>query len=192
LLVASFIESSGPFDIVAGKPLPVAWSGAAQSSVRLRAIALRSRLYYRMDSERPGSPGVFEWPTDLLVSLQMHANEIGLVAWMEQRVGGQQQDIYVPLRLGNRSGTPSRQYVLTIVPGSEMSEVYVTVAQVNADGRDSRKIKDAEPLKLSYYPAERPFTVRLPALDQPGLYRLELGATLSRGGSVTKSLFFYH
>src|SRR5262249_4010591 len=65
LLVASFIESSGPFDIVAGKPLPVAWSGAAQSSVRLRAIALRSRLYYRMDSERPGSPGVFEWPTDL-------------------------------------------------------------------------------------------------------------------------------
>jgi hypothetical protein len=192
LLVASFTEAADRVDIVERQPLRVAWSGTAQLPVRLRAVALRRRLYYRMDATRPASPGVFEWPTDLLVSLQIRPQEIGVVGWTEQRVGGKTEDVYVPLRLGTRRVGATGRYVVVIIPGTELSEVYVTLTEVDSEGRDSKTVKHAEPLKYQYYPAERALRVPLPALDRPSLYRLELGAALSRGGSVTRSLFFYH
>ena len=34
--------------------------------------------------------------------------------------------------------------------------------------------------------------VLLPVLERAGLYRVQLGATLSRGGSVTRTLFLQH
>ena len=81
---------------------------------------------------------------------------------------------------------------MIVVPGNELSELYVTLAQVGPDGRNVRVLTSDEPLRYGYYPAETRIRVPLPALDRPGLYRLQLGATLRRGGSTTRSLYFLH
>ena len=47
------------------KHVDLSWSPIA-GEVRLRAISLRSRTYYRMDSLRPAGSGSYRWPTGIL------------------------------------------------------------------------------------------------------------------------------
>jgi hypothetical protein len=190
LLIASFTEPIEPRAFAPGDRLRIAWPAAVAEPVRLRAVAFRRRLYYRMDSPGPLASHAFDWPTDILASLKLSGQDIGLVGLAERRIGARVEDVYVPLRVG--AGESRQPYVVLIVPGSELSEVYVSLAEVGADGRDVRAIKTDEPLRYGYYPAETRIRLPLGPLDRPGLYRLQLGATLRRGGSTTKSVFFYH
>jgi hypothetical protein len=192
LLVASLIEAAPSFAFAPGERLRLEWTAEGQPAVRLRAVALRRRLYYRMDAVRPAGSSTFEWPTDILASLKMSTQELGLVGWMERQVGPRLEDVYVPLRMGKGQIARSGRYVLLIVPGNELSEIYVTLAEVGPDGRDVAVIRRDERLGYGYYPAERSIRVQLPVLDRPAVYRLQLGAALSRGGSTTKTIFFYH
>jgi hypothetical protein len=192
LLLASFTEAFAPFEPAAGERLYVEWS-PPKSPVRIRAVALRRRLYYRMDTTRPPGSKLFEWPGDVLASLKMRSQEIGIVGWTDRVPGSAMEEVYVPLRVGKRSPVErTGRYVLLVVPGTELSEVFVTLSEVLADGREGAVIKRDEPLGYGFYPAERGIRISLPALQRSGLYRLQVGATLSRGGSVSRSLLFSH
>jgi hypothetical protein len=189
LLIASFTLPIDPGDLARSDRLHVEWPAAVSGPVRLRAVALRRRLYYRMDSQRPAGSNAFDWPTDVLASLKLRGEEIGVVGLTDQRIGTRTEEVYVPLRVGERRG--GGPYVVLVVPGTELAEFYVTLAEVGLDGRDVRALKTDEPLRYGYYPAET--RIRLPLqLDRPGLYRLQLGATIKRGGSTTRSVFFQH
>jgi hypothetical protein len=192
LLIASLTEPVDPFDFSPGQRVRVEWSAAGTPPLRLRAVALRRRLYYRMDAQRPAGATVFEWPTDILASLKMRVQELGLVGWIEQRVGERTEEVYVPLRVGQGPVTRTGRYVVLIVPGTELSELYLTLTEVGRDGRDASVLKQDEALRYGYYPAERSIRIPLPPLDRAAVYRLQLGATLSRGGSATKTVHFYH
>jgi hypothetical protein len=192
LLVASLTEPFEALQFTPGQRLRIEWSAEGSPAVRLRAVALRRRLYYRMDAQRPAGTSAFDWPSDILASLKMNAQELGLVGWIEQRVGTRTEAVYIPLRVGKSAVTRSGRYVALVVPGTELSELYLTLAEVGSDGRDGRVLKQDEALQYGYYPAERGISVRLPELGRAGLYRLQLGATLGRGGAVTRTVFFYH
>jgi hypothetical protein len=193
ILLASFTETIPAFELSAGERLHVEWSPPTKSAVRLRAVALRHRLYYRMDAVRPAGARVFEWPGDILASLRLRSQEIGIVGWTDPIRGTGTEEVYLPLRISGQNPIErTGRYVLLVVPGTELSEVFVTLSEVAPDGRDGAILRRDEPLKYGFYPAERSVRIPLPALPRAGLYRLRVGATLSRGGSATRNLLFYH
>lgn len=193
LLVASLTESVEDFALATGKPLLIEWTAPEGAEVRVRARALRHRLYYQMDTVRPPGSGSYIWPTALLSKFNLRKNELGWMAWTAHPVGKATQDVYVPLRVRQTGGSRSSSYQVTLVPGVELSEVFVSLAPVDKDGRISTYIKKDEPLKYSYYPADRPINIPLPPLGEPGIYNLEIKATRRAGGGASvPSLWFYH
>ena len=74
-----------PFEIASGERLQVAWSQPGEAAVRLRAVALQRRVYYRMDVVRDRAR-TFEWPADVLVSLGLQPRDVGVVGWVERPV----------------------------------------------------------------------------------------------------------
>jgi hypothetical protein len=193
LQVASFVETGTPFEIASGERLQVAWSQPVEAAIRLRAVALQRRVYYRMDVVRDRAR-TFEWPADVLVSLGLQPRDVGLVGWVERPLGGTVQEVYVPLRLG-KAAAPARtgRYVLRVVPAAELVELYVTLTSLDGSGRETRSIQRDVPLGYGFYPAERAVNISVPPLPGPGLYSIHLGATL-RGGTppANRTIVFYH
>ena len=193
LVVVSLTESVEDFDAATGKPLLVEWTAPEGAKVHIRARALRHRLYYQMDTVRPPGSKAYGWPVNLLSSFNLRKNELGLVAWAPYAVGSATRDVYMPLRVSLAKATRSPSYQLTVLPGVELSEVYFSVAPVGADGQVGSFLKKDEPLKYSYYPANRAVTIPLPALGAPGIYFVEIKAIRKAGGSTSAPpLWLYH
>ena len=193
LLVASLTESVEDFDSAGGKPLLIEWTPPEGAEVHLRANSLRHRLYYRMDAVRPPGSRSYTWPTNLLATFNLRRNELGLLAWTAHAVGGTTRDVYVPLRVRQGEGSRSSSYRLTVLPGVELSEIYFSIAPVGSDGRPGAFIKQDEPLKYGYYPADRAVSIPLPALPAPGIYRLEITAQRRSGGAASAApIWLYH
>ena len=193
LLVASFVESGTPFEISSGERLQVAWSQPGEAAVRLRAVALQRRVYYRMDVVRDRAR-TFEWPADIMVSMGLQPRDLGVVGWVERPVRGAVEEVYVPLRLG-KAAAPARtgRYVLRVVPTAELVELYVTLTTLDGSGRETRAIQRDVPLGYGFYPAERAVSITLPPLPEPGLYKIHLGGTLRREGPpANRTIVFYH
>ena len=70
---------------------------------------------------------------------------------------------------------------MLVIPGSELAEVYVTLARLDPAGNPSVWLRRGEALGYGYYPAERPIRIVLPLADAPGCYRLEVTANLRAG-----------
>jgi hypothetical protein len=196
MLIASFTASFSDFDVAVGEPLLVEWSmiPAASAPVRLRAYGLRPKLYYRMDTTRPPGPGRFTWPTSVLASLNVRPGDAGVVGWTERAVGPTKRNVYLPLRIRQRQASSSLggAYRVVLLPGRELTEVYVTIATVDDQGRRAKYLRKGVPLQLGYYPAGKGIVVPVTGLKEPGVYYLELAATLRSGGSAAVDLWFYH
>jgi hypothetical protein len=193
LLVASLTESVQDFDVANGKPLLIEWTAPAGAEVHVRARVLRHRLFYQMDTVRPPGSGSYTWPTALLAKFNLRKNELGWMAWAALPVGTATRDVYVPLRVRQAAGSRSSSYQVTLLPGVELSEVFISLAPVDREGRVGSFIKKDEPLKYSYYPADRPITIQLPELGEPGIYTLEIKAIRRSGGGASAPPFwFYH
>jgi hypothetical protein len=174
--------------------LQVQWAPSPDKlPVHVRAVSLRRPIYYRMDAVRAGDSGQYSWPlADVVARLNLKREELAMLGWMEQTVGERPCQVYVPLRLGASSDPASGQYVASIVPGVELSELFVTLATIGPDGREREYLKRDQALGYGFYPAERPIAVKLSGLAAAGLYRVRLGGQLRRGGSSSTSFVFYH
>jgi hypothetical protein len=115
-----------------------------------------------------------------------------MLGWVDQTIGDRTSHVYLPLRIGHSFEPAPGQYVASVVPGIELSELFVTLATIGTDGRDQHYLRRDEPLNYGFYPAERPISVKVSGLPAAGLYRLRLGALLRRGGSSTATFVFYH
>jgi hypothetical protein len=191
LTIASWTESFENYDLTSSKPLLIEWETPASERVHLRAQALRRRLYFRMDAIRAPDTKSFSWNSDLLAAIGIARPELGLIGSIRRSVSGTEQDIYLPLRITQKHGQPaSGAYQLIVIPGVELKELFITIAAVGGEGRTV--LKSGEPLGYGYYPAERPVEIPVSGLPKPGIYRLEIGATLRSGGASTAELWFYH
>lgn len=193
LSLVTFSAATPAFSLSGNDRLHLNWPQVPGNlPTRLRAVSLRRQVYYRMDAVRPAGADSFEWPADVLAKLNLQSTEVGLVGWVQKTVGEKPIDVYVPLRVGT-AGAPSKgHYVVQVVAGAELSEVFITLAALGQDGRDEKYVKRDEPLSYGFYPADRPISVALPGLTAAGLYRVRLGAVLKTGGSANKSFVFYH
>ena len=174
--------------------LQVRWGGTPDNlPLHVRAVSLRRPIYYRMDAVRRGESRQYDWPfAEVLGRLNLRHDELGILGWVEQTIGDRVSHVYVPLRLGVTSDPAPVQFVARVVPGVELSEVYVTLIALGPQGRELEYVKNDEPLNYGFYPAERAIPVKVTGLRGPGLYKLRLGARLRRGGSSTSTYVFYH
>lgn len=191
LLVASFTEFFEDFDPSSSGQLSVEWSPPAETPIHLRAYALREKLYYQMDAIVAAGKTAYLWPAGVLNALHLSKQDIGIVGFTEYRVGGENRILYVPLRIQQKNQKPTHGYQLVLLPGSELKEVFISLAQVGTDGLHSFLISD-RPLGKGYYPAERGILIEIPHLKTPGVYYLEIGATSRYGGPITQRMWFYH
>ena len=195
LVTASLTEAFEDYDLKAGKELVVAWQAPQKQPVHLRAQGLRPRLYYRMDTVRPPGSVSFQWPTAILAALDIPRQDIGVIGWMSYALGGVAREVSLPLRISQKGNIPqARTYRVVLWPGRELTEVFISLAPVKADGAVGTFLpnQDGRPLKYGYYPAERGIEFDLPAPETPGVYYLEIGATLRSGGVITIENWFYH
>lgn len=161
------------------------------SPIRIRAQGLRRRLYYRMDAIKSPDSDSFTWPTDIVSALGISRHDAGIVGLTEAYIDGSKRDIYLPLRVSqdDRSNRGSN-YSLTLLPGMEMREVFLTLT--GPSGSRPAKIKDGEAVGYGYYPADRPIEIAVSGLQGRGFYHLEIGATLRTGGASAIDFWFYH
>lgn len=193
LRVVSLTESVEDFDPATGKNLLVEWTTPGNVAVRLRAYALRQRLYYRMDTLRPAGSTTYDWPSNLLATFNLGRNEVGIVAWTTYWAGNTNHEVYIPLRIRQQAATiPSRSYQLVLLPSVELAEVFISLAPAGRDWNPGAFIMKDQPLKPGYYPAGLGITINIPKPKTPGVYYLEIGATLRANGSSTATVWFYH
>jgi hypothetical protein len=192
LLVASFTEFFEEFDPSSSDSLSVEWSSPAETPVHLRAYALREKLYYQMDAIIAAGKTGYLWPAGVLNALHLSRQDIGVVGYTEYRVGGENRTLYVPLRIRQKNKNTPHGYQLILLPGSELKEVFISLAQLGTDGQPHSFLVSDRPLGKGYYPAERGILVEIPRLKTPGVYYLEVGATSRYGGLITQRMWFYH
>jgi hypothetical protein len=193
LLVASLTEWFEDFDPAASGDLRVEWTAVGNAGIHLRAYALKHRLYYRMDSLRPGGSNSYIWQPSLLSTLKLAKKDLGVVAWTSHPLGKQQRDVYLPLRIKQRAEVGRAQgYQLVLLAGVELSELFLSLAPVKSDGDLGTFIKNAQKLGYGYYPAERGIPISITEVETPGIYYLRIGAELRAGGSSTTEIWFNH
>lgn len=193
LIVASLTNSFDDFDFTTDEELQIKWGLADSHRVYLRAQGLKRRLHYRMDTVRPSGTTAYKWPTNVLAALHLRRKDIGVIGWSWYTIKGEQQRVYVPLRVERQSKPRgSNTYQIVLLPGRELEEVFVSLAQLGADGHPGLFLVDGKALGYGYYPAGRGITVPIGNLQKTGVYYLELGAVLRGGGTDTVELFFYY
>lgn len=191
LTVASWTESFENYDLQSGRPLTLEWDAPNNTPVRLRAEGLRRRLYFRMDAAPSAGARSYSWDSALLAAIGIARPELAVIGSTHFPGAHAERQVYLPVRIGQKA-KPARTgaYSLVLVPGAEAKELYLTLAL--DDGRGRRPLKDGEPLGYGYYPAERPVEIPISGLPAPGIYRVEVGATLRNGMVSTAEFWFYH
>lgn len=187
LAIASLTSTFDRYDPDSVKSLHFAWPAAGDSGLRLRVRGIQPNLYYGMDALRPAGTTSYTWPAAILSSLKITQRDIGALAWTRRPIGGTARAVYLPLRISRAdSAAPAPGYRLVLFPGVKLQEVFVTLGLADGGGQftGDTLVKDREPQHQGYYPAERPIRIKLPALDPPGVYRLEVSATLPNGNPV--------
>jgi hypothetical protein len=194
LLVVSLTESFEQYDPALGKPLQMDWGRTpGNGGTRIRAQGIRRKLYYRMDAVRPAGETSFAWPSNVLASLSISKEDLGVLASTQYTVGDQLRDVYLPVRISQvNSNSHSPGYKLILLPGVELTKVYVSLALIGPDGRSKQFVKDGEKLEYGYYPAERGIEIPITGLKGKGTYYMEIGAGLRDGGTSTIELWFYN
>jgi hypothetical protein len=190
LKLVSFTESYEEFDATLNKPLLLDWTPPAGAPVHLRAQSLRTRLYYRMDSDRPAGSGSFSWPADVLAALQLRRPDLGVLAWTTRRIGNSDRTVLEPVRVRQRAPSTPGSYRFVVVPGVQVDEIFVSVASLKPNGDAGVYAIDKQPQLAGYYPAGRPTVIAFAPPSSAGVYRLELGATLTQGGTSALTTFF--
>lgn len=193
LIIASFTRRFATFDPDSTASLMLRWPVLDSGSVRLRAVTLRRRTYYRMDSEQPASAGEWEWPVTVLAGLGLEQPELGVIAWTRDMDGDTERDVLLPLGIDAGTAADSAaDYALIALPQVELVEVYVSISRMDADGSVIEWLRDEDPLGYGYYPADRPIEIAIAPPAQDGLYRVQLGAIIRSGGSLAAEFWFRH
>jgi hypothetical protein len=190
--LASLTESFEEYDLASGGDLVIEWTSPGAGVIHLRAHGLQRRLHYRMDTVRPSGSTSYRWPSTILAGLNARRADIGIVGWTRLAVGQVERPVYIGLRVSQRR-KPARPgtYELVVLPTRELSEVYVSLAAVGSDGRPTAFLQDGRALRHGYYPAGRAIPVSIAGLGRPGIYYVELGATV-KGGDPTTATFWLH
>jgi hypothetical protein len=192
ILLASYSSTLEGLDPEYGKTVEIEWRALGNGPLHIRAYSMRRRLYYQMDTIQPSSSMVYVWPSDILASYSLRPPDLGIVGWTSYSVGNRDKEVYVPLAVRRHKSDPfGDSYELVLWSPVDITEVYVTIAQLGKSGQSQNVVKDGVPLHYGYYPAERGISVPLPQGLKSGIYFIEIGADIQNGGSAASQFWIY-
>lgn len=183
--VASLHFPRGDFQPRVGMSVRLAWSLPPSNQVQVQAVSLRPKVFFRMDAVRPGSQTSYLWPTDFAEAVRLKSADIGLLSWTNLPIGGRTQRVYSPVSVKDRSGESD----VVLVPEAQLDELYYSLVKIDGQGGVDTSMISDRPLKLGFYPAGQPVTIRLPALEPKRIYRLEIAARLKSGGAINRDVY---
>jgi hypothetical protein len=195
LTLLSFTSAFEAFDPKSGQPLVLEWvSPPKGAEVRLRAVTTRPHLYYRMDTSVRAGESRYAWPTDVLAAMGLGRADVGLVGSTRDVSGDTEQEILLPLTASPKppaSIVGARPFTLLAQSSAQLSELFVTVSSLTADGGGERTVQPARELGYGYYPADDAIEIPIEAPAARGVYAVQLGAKLRGGGVATLRFLFY-
>lgn len=185
----------GSFDPSEG--LDLTWKvppGVGADAVRILALSLRSRLYFRMDTEVPVKNGSFHWPGDVLESFELSSEEIGIRAWVTlSGPGGTTRDVHLPVGRRGAASASKDGYQICLWPNASLKEVRLSVAQIDAQGNPTKWLRQNEDADLGdFIPSDEAACLTSGPLGPPGYYRVKLSATARKGGLAVEEFDLYH
>ncbi len=192
LNLASLHFAPRGFPVAFGETVGITSTPAADSAVRLRIVSLKRGVHYRMDTVRSPDAVAYSWSTDLVDSLALSDEDLGLLSWVVMDVGGRPRTVYSPVLVDGGSG----RVEVVIVPDVALDEVYVSLLATDDRGTEGGYLEFERPVDLGWYPAHQPVSFPLSAegngrgLDA-GLYRLEIGAVIEGGGAGTLEVYLH-
>jgi hypothetical protein len=174
-------------------PLTIEWTPLGSGTVELRAVGMKRDLYYQMDTGRPAASARYSWPSDVLAARHIARPQLGVLGWIRRPLGAVERDVYLPLRIAQgKEPAHNATYELTLFPTAPLTEVFLSVAQVDDSGRVLRTVRSGKALGYEDYPAQQPIHIPLGDLGSRGIYQVEIGAVLESGSSITLKHWFYH
>ena len=153
--------------------LVVSWHAAA-APVNVRAVSLRWRTFYRMDTQQTSGSNRFFWPTAVLRNLGMTGEDIGVLASLSFSGSSGTSSAILPVVIDN--GESASDTVLSLLFVSDLDLDKITVEGIRLSGPGSVRF-NAVTLEQPFV-ARRPFAVRLPKTSR-GTYDLFI---LAEGG----------
>ena len=192
--LASFTQRDPKVDLRITREWVLSWGAPDSANVWVRARSLRRRLYYRMDTRLNAGAGNFTWRTDFLSALRLTRDEVGVVAWTKRRMGGTNATVFLPAHVrpstSEDSGSISA-YQVVLVPGLELSQVFVTLVALDSAGAFRRVIQPTREVGIGYYPADRPVSIIVSRPREPGFYRFDVSARLPGGSASVEQIVFF-
>jgi len=182
LYLRSIYQSFGGFSLdTTREPLMIEWSSPPGRRIGVRADGWVGGEPYRMDAAPvPGSQS-FTWETLVLRALSsgsrepLTRRELGVRAWVDSS-GAQ---LFLPVRIWQHERPqPCGPVSIELWAMSRPDSVYVDVATVDAAGAPhslGRRELGRQP-----YPLNGPLGFTLPEIEGPGIYRINLSATLGQ------------
>jgi len=155
------------------------------ANILIKAVSLRSDMYYRMDTNKTYSLGACEWPTDVLSALHLEFKDLGVFAFTSTKIGGVMWQVYFPLDVGP-SGAKSSAYEVTLVPGTALVDLSWQCLRIGADGIPVTRLA-GEKLRQQF-PAGDPIRLNIALPQYDGFSYLEVSAN-ALSPNVTEPLY---
>ena len=188
MFLSSFTDTFEAYDLSSDDPLVIHWDARTDSGVQLRAETIKAGRYYRMDTRTAPRDSVYRWPNRILSSERLAKTDIGVLGFTRVTLGGRRRLAYVPLAITQKGAAATcGPLQLAFSTETRLTEVSVSLSQLDSTGAESRVIKNDEALNRGFYPAGSPIIVTLRRTDlaSAGLYSLKVSATLSPRGNYS-------
>ena len=189
LFLSSFTETFEKYDLTADDPLIIRWAAREDSGIQLRAETIKAGRYYRMDTRAAPRDSLYRWPNRILSSERLARSDLGVLGWTRITLGGRRRIAYVPLAVTQKTApTACGPLQVALSTETRLTEVLVSLSQIDTTGVETRVIKKDEALGRGFYPAGSPILISLKRADlaAPGLYSLKVSATLSPRGNFAR------
>lgn len=150
-----------------GPALSLSWGRSAGGPVRVQAISTGAK-HYRMDAWFAATEG-YPWRSPRLARSGLPGARIGILAWSRREILGANVPVYLPVLAGAASPGPLRLRVMT---EEGLDSVLVSIGRLSDDGRRELPVVTDRLHQEPPYPRGGAFTIVLPEIDSPGLYRI--------------------
>jgi hypothetical protein len=163
-------------------------SVSAEASVHLRVRSTGCDCLYQMDTLT--SANDFHWSSEIASNVGVGSvTDLGVTAYLMGL-----KEIYLPVRFGTQALSPGDAYTFTILPGSDLEEVFISLVHITDKGEPLGVIVSEEKYdeKVQRWP---PLEIALDKalFPEPGLYELTVTArVLGVLESPTNSFWFVH
>jgi hypothetical protein len=184
-LILVAIVRSDDDSLVNADKLRISWAQVGIDSIALVVRSTHPRIFYIMNTVRPGRGNAYDWPIDVARAEGLTPSDFGFLAWYPKSIRSDANRVYLPVQVSASGGPePAGDFNVVVVPTTDLREVAVSADELQADGVVSRQLFHDRRLSGTYFPADTRIHIPLPS-DRGQVLRLSIGALSTTGVPIT-------